>query len=75
MAMERQPFLHCEQDFADAEQADHGHQKMHTAIQLGQSKGHPKLAGDRIHPDAGEQEAQYEGNHNLVALLAAEPDK
>jgi hypothetical protein len=69
------PLFHRQHDLADAEQADHGHQKVDAAEQLAPAEGHAQLAGNRIHADAGEQQAKRHGDDRLVLFLAPEADK
>ena len=69
---QREPLLHREQDFADAEQADDRDQEVDAAQELVRAERHAQGAGDRIHADAGEQQAERHGNDGLVLILASE---
>ncbi len=73
MALEGQALLHRQQDLADAEQADHGHQEVDATEQLGPAEHHAQLAGHGVHADAGEQQAQRHRDDNLVPCLPAQP--
>ena len=55
VAAQRQALFHGQQDFADAEQADHGDQEVDAAQQFRRTEGHAQLAGHGVHADAGEQ--------------------
>ena len=72
VAAQREPLLHRQQDFADAEQADDGDQEVDAAQQLARAEGHAQLAGHGVHADAGEQQAERHGDDGLVLVLAPE---
>ena len=75
MAAQREPLLHGQQDLADAEQADHRDQEVDAAQQFGPAEGHAQLAGDRIHADAGKQQAERHRDDGLVLVFAAQADE
>src|SRR2546427_750735 len=75
IAAQRQPLLHRQQDLADPEQADDRDQEVDAAQELVRPEGHAQLAGDSVHADPGEQQAERHGDDGLVLLLSPEPDE
>ena len=57
-ALEAQPLLHGQQQFADAEQTDDRDQEADAGEQHVEAKGQAQAAGNRIHADGGEREAE-----------------
>ena len=58
VALERELLFHGEQDLADAEEPDHGHEEIDAAQQLVVAEGHAQLPRDRVHADARDQQAR-----------------
>src|SRR3546814_732877 len=54
LALERQAFLHRQQDLADAEQADDGDEEVEAAQQLVPAEGHAQLPRRRVLSDGGQ---------------------
>ncbi len=73
VAAQGEPLFHGEQNLADAEESDHRDQKVDAAQKLVPAEGHAQCAGDRVHADPGEQEAERHRNDGLVLVLAPEP--
>jgi hypothetical protein len=69
------PFLHRQQDFADAEQPDYRHQEIDAAQQRVEAERHAQLPGHRVHADGSQQQAERHGNERLVLFLAAQADE
>ena len=75
VAAQREPLLHRQQDLADAEEADHGDQEVDAAQQRIEAEGHAQLAGDRVHADRRQQQAERHRDDRLVLRLAPQPDE
>jgi hypothetical protein len=75
LAGEGQAFLHRQQDLADAEQADHGDQEVEAAHQVGDAEGQAQLAGDGVHADGGQREADGHGRQDLERRALAHADE
>ncbi len=75
LARERQAFLHRQQDLADAEQADHRDQEVEAAHQLGDAEGQAQLAGDGVHADRGQREAERHRGEDLEGRALAHADE
>ena len=75
LARERQALLHRQQDLADAEEADHRDQEVEAPHQLGKAEGQPQLAGDGVHADRGEREAQHHRRERLERRALAHADE
>ena len=74
-AAEAQPLLHCQQDFADAEQADDGDQKVKSGEKFGNAERQAQLARDLIEPDGAERKADHHRRHGLGWRLLAHADE
>ena len=64
-ALERQAFLHGEQDLADAEEADHRDEEVESLEQLHEPEGKAQLSRHRVDPDGGQSEAHHHGGDGL----------
>src|SRR5216683_4374683 len=72
---EGQPLLHREQDLADAEEADDGHDEVEALHQLGDPEGQAELAGHDVEAGGGEDEAEQDRHQRLERVAAAQTDE
>src|SRR5215475_11077803 len=74
-AAETQTFFHREQNFTNAEQTDHGNQKVEPVEHLLNAKCQPQLSGNLIKTDGAEREAKHHRGHGFERRLLAEADE
>ena len=71
LSFEGKAFFHGHENLANTEQADHGDQEIEALEQFRVAEGHAQLAGDGVHADGGEGEAQHHGRDGLGRRLLA----
>src|SRR5262245_3987731 len=75
LAAEAQPLLHGQQDFADAEQADDGDEKIKTIEHLLDAERQAQLASHLVEPDRAERKTEHHRGHRLERWLLAEANE
>ena len=74
-SLEGQAFLHGQQYFADAEQADDSDQKVKSLEKHRKSVGHSQLTRDAVQADRRQGKAEHHGRDHLGHRLFAHADK
>src|SRR5206468_7304607 len=74
-ALERQVLLHGQQDLADAEQPDDGHDEVEALHEIREAERHAELARHDVEPDRGEDEADQDRHQRLERVAPPSPTK
>jgi len=70
-----QALFHGEEYLTQSKEPDDSHDKIETAHEVDEPKGHAELSAYNIHSHSRKNETEQDGRHGLERGCAAQPDK